>query len=1063
MESLRFTPYVIPSLGSAVICLLLARYAWQRRPTLGTTAFSWMMLAIALWSLLYALELSTVSLADKRLWAKLQYGPIAAIPALWFVLSLEYNGRDNLYSWRNFLLLAIFPLITVALTITNESHQLIWQSVALNPAPPLISLDITYGSWFWLHIFYSYALILAGSFSFISSLRSAILPLYRWQIVMLLVGVLAPWVAYGIYISEADPFPNLDLISIGFMVSSLTIAIGILRYRLFDIVPVARQGVIDSMREGMIVLDLYNRIVDINQAGSRILNIKPAQAIGNHAADIISDNRLARHIRLIKGEEVIVAELTIGAGIERRYYEVQLSPLFEGNRKRLQGRLLVLHNVTRQKTAEAALLNQKQLFQNLVAVARATAERPTLEATLQNALDVAVKLTKAELGSLFVLDDNNTVTHSILSRGETPPLEQQELIGRVMDQGLAGWVFRHKEAALVFDTVDDKRWITFPDAPYIARSVLVVPILGGETVLGTLTLQHSAPHHFSTEELKLMQAAADQIALALRNARIYDGQRRLAQQQTALYETLKTVGGHLQPGTVIHAAAGTVAAVTGWTAVAILLPNESKTSLKVQAASGILSAAEGLQIPIDKSVCGQVFTEGQTIYVPDISKRVNYVSGHEAIKSELAVPIQRGEQMLGILDVESDQLDGFQDEDIRLAESLAETIGLALDNAQLFRVIEDERSRLQALIQSNRDGVILVGIDQQILVMNQPAHELLRLPDTPADWVNRSVMAALAELFEYAPLAAQATMGGMRYMNQGTDPPSAGEIEVEPRTLRWHNLPVKVGDKPIGRLLSLHDITDERLLEQTRNDLTHMMVHDLRNPLNNIYGAQKLLVDLGSLNDEQIQVLEVAMASTQRMVDLVKEILDISRLESGHMPLEREPISIDNIIQQTLESQRPQATSKDIRLTSEIPPDLSPVSADRSLIERVLQNLVGNALKFTPLGGTVLITAGQDVEAQNQLFIRVQDTGPGIPKDVQDRIFQKFTTGNQTGSGSGLGLAFSKMVVEAHNGRIWAKSWPDQGATFTFTLPTATTTESTMSPQSEVPLFQTYNRPKMQQ
>ena len=794
------------------------------------------------------------------------------------------------------------------------------------------------------------------------------------------------------------------------------------------------------------------RIVDINRAGREILNVTYSKAVGREAAEVIDDKRVIRQIRLNQSEGSLETEMTVGEGEARRYYEVQLSPLYS-RRNTLRGRLLVLHDVTRQKTAEVNLLTQKQLFQNLVAVARATAERPTLEATLQNALDVAVKLTRAELGSLFVLDTNNVVTHSILSRGATDRPKEQELVGQVMDQGLAGWVYRYRKAVLIHETLEDDRWLTLPDAPYEARSVLAVPILGQETVLGTLTLQHSRPGHFSDEDLNLMQASADQMVLALRNARIYDDQRRLAKQQSALYETLSIVGGHLQPGTVIHAAAGTVAAVTGWTAVAILVPDETRTSLQIRAASGILSAAEGRQIPIEDSICGQVFVEGKTVYVPDVSAHPNYVLGHAAIKSELAVPIQRGEQMLGVLDVESDVVDGFGEADIRLAESLAETIGLALDNAHLFRVIEDERSRLQALIQSNRDGVILVGIDQRILVMNKLAHQLLQLPDSPDEWVNRSVMEALAELFEYAPLAAQATMAGMRHMNQGVDPPSSGEIEVEPRTLRWQNSPVKVGDVAIGRLLSLSDVTEERMLEQTRDDLTHTMVHDLRNPLNNIYGAQEMLADLGPLNEDQIQVLDVAKDSTQRMLALIKAILDISRLESGRMPLDRVPVSLTKIINRVVESQRPLSVSKDIHLGYQAAGDLPPVFADEGLVDRVLQNLVGNALKFTPLGGNVLVTAGEDVEQPDHLFVRVQDTGPGIPKAVQDRIFQKFTTGKHMGTGSGLGLAFCKMAVEAHGGRIWAKSWPGEGATFTFTLPISAVRDLEPAPGTELPVY----------
>src|SRR5690606_19467879 len=119
-------------------------------------------------------------------------------------------------------------------------------------------------------------------------------------------------------------------------------------------------------------------------------------------------------------------------------------------------------------------------------------------------------------------------------------------------------------------------------------------------------------------------------------------QLRLAKQQTVLYETLRTVGSHLQPATVVHAAAGAVAALTGWTAVATLVPDESRTNLLVRAASGILSAAEGRHIPIPNSICGRAFIEGRTCYVPDVSHDPSYVPGHEAIRSELAVPIQHG-------------------------------------------------------------------------------------------------------------------------------------------------------------------------------------------------------------------------------------------------------------------------------------------------------------------------------------------------------------------------------------------------------------------------------------
>jgi signal transduction histidine kinase len=179
------------------------------------------------------------------------------------------------------------------------------------------------------------------------------------------------------------------------------------------------------------------------------------------------------------------------------------------------------------------------------------------------------------------------------------------------------------------------------------------------------------------------------------------------------------------------------------------------------------------------------------------------------------------------------------------------------------------------------------------------------------------------------------------------------------------------------------------------------------------------------------------------------------------MPLEREPLTIMNVVTHVIESQRPLANSKDIQLQYQIPVDLPHAYADNDLIERVLQNLIGNALKFTPLGGEVFVSAGIENSDENEIFVRVQDTGPGIPASVKDRLFQKFTTGKQIGSGSGLGLAFCKMVVEAHDGRIWAKSWPDEGATFTFTLPISSIYAAKPSPNSGLTLFPVHKKYKL--
>jgi sigma-B regulation protein RsbU (phosphoserine phosphatase) len=177
--------------------------------------------------------------------------------------------------------------------------------------------------------------------------------------------------------------------------------------------------------------------------------------------------------------------------------------------------------ITRLRTERAAFEAQRKLFENFVAMARSPAEVEMLKGTLQKTLEVSTELTGAEKGSLFLLDENGAVTDSILTRSDATPEQRSQLIGTVLDKGLAGWVINHRKTGLITDTEKDDRWLTLPGQPYDVRSALAVPILRGGELLGIITLLHSRPGHFNEEIAALMQAAADQIGLALENVRLY--------------------------------------------------------------------------------------------------------------------------------------------------------------------------------------------------------------------------------------------------------------------------------------------------------------------------------------------------------------------------------------------------------------------------------------------------------------------------------------------------------------------------------------------------------------
>jgi signal transduction histidine kinase len=233
----------------------------------------------------------------------------------------------------------------------------------------------------------------------------------------------------------------------------------------------------------------------------------------------------------------------------------------------------------------------------------------------------------------------------------------------------------------------------------------------------------------------------------------------------------------------------------------------------------------------------------------------------------------------------------------------------------------------------------------------------------------------------------------------------------------------------------------ERLEEllRLREELASMIVHDLHNPLAVISGGLELLERLPLAEGGTgyaSSVIETMQRSTRRMGRLVETLIDMASLEEGRMPLRLAPLDLRALVEEALTEERSLAESRDIDLESNLPADLGSVEADYNVLQRVLINLVDNALKFTPRGGRVRVEArpgGGVVE------VAVVDTGPGIPQEERERVFEKFTqVARRVGSrrGSGLGLAFCRMAVEAHGGRMWVEAGPGGvGSRFVFTVP----------------------------
>jgi len=335
-----------------------------------------------------------------------------------------------------------------------------------------------------------------------------------------------------------------------------------------------------------------------------------------------------------------------------------------------------------------------------------------------------------------------------------------------------------------------------------------------------------------------------------------------------------------------------------------------------------------------------------------------------------------------------------------------------------------ERDVLASVLTNMTDGILVVDQSGAVVIANEAARRLLDMVEAPE---GLSLVRAVRD-HEICAALDEALAHGTRR----TEVRRAGHSA---RHLRVAAAPLREG---AGGLLVLRDVTEERRVENLRRDFVANVSHELRTPI----AALKALVETleeGALDDPPAarDFLRRIHVEVDGLAQLVAELLELSRVESGRAQLKLEPVEPDDLVRSATERLQPQAERVGIRLTWDADPEVSPVLADRTRVEHVLLALVHNAIKFTPPGGTIRVGVRADAAFAH---FTVEDTGMGIPEEDVARIFERFYKVDRARAavGTGLGLAIAKHVIQALGGRIWAESVIDQGTTVHFTLPTAT-------------------------
>jgi PAS domain S-box-containing protein len=351
---LQYNPYMIPLAVGATVSAACAFYAWRQRHVsgvIGAMTSALLLLAVAEWSLCYTLEIGSADLATKFFWAKMKYFGVVAVPVAWLCFAAQYTGRGDRLTRRNLTLLTIEPIITLSLIWTNDFHGLIWNKISLDASGAFLYRATTHGAWFWFNTIYSYLLVLFGGILLFQRLIYT-RHLYRKQVFVILVSVLTPWIGNVLYVTGLNPFPFLDLTPFGVTITGLAVTLGLLRFHLFDILPVAQGALIESMTDIVIVIDAQNRVVDLNPAAQRAIGYTSSEAIGQRASKVLSN--WPDLVERYRDVTEIRSEIVLGETEKQRYFDLHILPLRD-KREHLTGRLVVLRDITKRKQAEVVL------------------------------------------------------------------------------------------------------------------------------------------------------------------------------------------------------------------------------------------------------------------------------------------------------------------------------------------------------------------------------------------------------------------------------------------------------------------------------------------------------------------------------------------------------------------------------------------------------------------------------------------------------------------------------------------------------------------------------------
>ncbi|MCC6800054.1 MAG: GAF domain-containing protein [Anaerolineae bacterium] len=635
---------------------------------------------------------------------------------------------------------------------------------------------------------------------------------------------------------------------------------------------------------------------------------------------------------------------------------------------------------------------------------------------------------------------------------------------RLTAQEAPHWARMHNDqrphAYLIADTREDPDWQDLPVSDWI-RSSLKAPITIENRVVGVLNLDSATPQHFRSIDAERLQAFADQVALAIQNARLFQAEHDQRTLAEALQAAAAAVSSTLQIDLVLDRILANIGQVLPHDAANIMLIEDGVA--RVARGYGYAEHGAGVWIgqirfEADKVPIWQtMLATRQPFALPDTHANSLWLRlpEEEWIRSTVKAPIVLEDHVIGILHLDSEQPGFFDAADAERLQAFADQAAIAIRNAQLYDAIqhhasdleqrvrertaqvEAQRTQLQAVLDSMGEAVIF-SHNGEVIYVNAAFSALLGYDSTellhrPFDLIE-SLLAPAPETERLRSVIRSSL--AQNHSWRGTVAARRWDGATVDTALTITQVPGQDGAGDAGLVALFRNISQEKALQVQKDRFIAHASHELRTPLANI---KTRLYLLRKQPDKLQSHLEVINHVTDNMTELIENLLDISRFERGVIPLYCRPVALVALIEEVIAIQWPEAERKNILLRASLPDQPLVVNADPQRISQVITNLVNNAINYTSEGGTITIELAsadpRDTGSGRQAAIRVRDTGIGIPVEMLPQVFEPFFRANEeVAAGTGLGLTIAREIVHLHHGSITVDSAAGQGAVFTVTL-----------------------------